>query len=177
MLLCFFPKLHPQEIEKASPAVRQNFHKAATFFQQVLPKQQLFSVFSDFLFLFKRIIFKQRCNFIHLDCKYFIAILNCAEVIRCWEKNCHTTFGINFCFSKTARKKGLLFLDCISNWLRNCLLHGVTTGFCPCNSLLGNKSINFLEDASDPTPTRANLKGRRKSYTTVFPFPGYPDAS
>jgi len=35
-----------------------------------------------------------------------------------------------------------------------------------------------LEDASDPTPTRANLKERRKKgYTTVFPFPGYADAS
>lgn len=29
----------------------------------------------------------------------------------------------------TISKGHLLFLDCSSNWLKNCLLHGVTTGF------------------------------------------------
>lgn len=155
MLLCFvYFKLHPQEIEKASPAV-----KSCTKLQPSFRMQQLLRVWSGF--------FKQRYNFIHLDFKYFMAILNCVEILRCWAKNLPFHFS---CFSKTALKKCLLFLDCISNWLRNCLLHGVTTGFCPCNSLLGNKSINFLEDASDPTPTRANLKGNKKSYTTIRSF-------
>lgn len=52
----------------------------------------------------------------------------------------------------------LLLRDCISNWLRDCLLHGVTMGFCPWSSLLDNRSINFLDDASEPTHTRANLE-------------------
>lgn len=154
MLLCFFFRLRPQEIEKASPDV-----KSCTKLQPSFKMQKLFSVWSDF--------FKQRYDFIHLDSKYFIAILNCVEITRRWAKN--LPFYL-FCFFKTAPKKSLLFLDCISNWLRNCLLHGVTTGFCPCNSLLGNKSINFLEDASDPTPTRANLKGNEERYNTIVPF-------
>lgn len=52
----------------------------------------------------------------------------------------------------------LLLRDCISNWLRDCLLHGVTMGFCPWSSLLDNRSISFLDDASEPTHTRANLE-------------------
>lgn len=50
----------------------------------------------------------------------------------------------------------VLFRDCISNWLRDCLLQGVTMGFCPCSSRLASRSSSFLEDASEPTHTRAN---------------------
>lgn len=50
-----------------------------------------------------------------------------------------------------------LFRDCISNWLSDCLLHGVTSGFWPCSSRFDNKSISFLDEASEPTQTRANL--------------------
>lgn len=50
----------------------------------------------------------------------------------------------------------VLLRDCISNWLRDCLLHGVTMGFCPWSSLFESSSINFLDDASEPTHTSAN---------------------
>lgn len=52
----------------------------------------------------------------------------------------------------------LLLRDCISNWLRDCLLHGVTIGFWPWSSLFDSRSINFLDDPSEPTHTRANLQ-------------------
>lgn len=65
----------------------------------------------------------------------------------------------------------LLLRDCISNWLRDCLLHGVTMGFCPWSSLFESSSINFLDDASEPTHTSANLQdeGRRHiKVSTLF---------
>lgn len=51
----------------------------------------------------------------------------------------------------------LLLRDCNSNWLSDCLLHGVTIGFWPCSSLFDSSSISFLDDASEPTQTSANL--------------------
>lgn len=50
-----------------------------------------------------------------------------------------------------------LFRDCISNWLSDCLLQGVTIGFCPCSSRLDSRSISFLDEESEPTQTSANL--------------------
>lgn len=50
----------------------------------------------------------------------------------------------------------VLFRDCISNWLSDCLLQGVTIGFCPCSSRLDSRSISFLDEESEPTQTRAN---------------------
>lgn len=61
----------------------------------------------------------------------------------------------------------LLFRDCISNWLRDCLLHGVTMGFCPWSSLFESSSINFLDDASEPTHTSANLRDEGRGQTKV----------
>lgn len=156
MLLCFvFFKLHPQETEKAYPVFKTRAAQSCNLFTECSSS----SVYE--------VVSLNKDNFIRLDSKYFMDILNCVEITRRCAKNVPFYF---FCISKTAWKKSLLFLDCISNWLRNCLLHGVTTGFCPCNSLLGNKSINFLEDASDPTPTRANLKGNKKNYTPICSF-------
>ncbi len=56
-----------------------------------------------------------------------------------------------------------LFRDCISNWLSDCLLQGVTIGFCPCRSRLDSRSISFLEEESEPTQTRANLWSTERS--------------
>lgn len=95
----FFLRLYPQEIEKASPTLTQEFDKARTFCQGVLSLAKsvalqcikcfvlafcLVGWFSfGFLFgflnslLFQGIISKQRCNLIRLDCKHFIAVSNC----------------------------------------------------------------------------------------------------
>lgn len=60
-----------------------------------------------------------------------------------------------------------LFRDCISNWLSDCLLQGVTMGFCPCSSRLDSRSINFLDEESEPTQTRANLLSTERMRTHV----------
>lgn len=62
----------------------------------------------------------------------------------------------------------LLLRDCNSNWLSDCLLHGVTIGFWPCSSLFDKSSISFLDDASEPTQTSANLYGFKKKKKKVY---------
>ncbi len=67
-----------------------------------------------------------------------------------------------------------LFRDCISNWLSDCLLQGVTIGFCPCRSRLDSRSISFLEEESEPTQTRANLWSTERSlFDSDGPDSGY----
>lgn len=87
-------------------------------------------------------------------------------------KNVQVKWTLAECIlKKSVHLSDLLLRDCISNWLRDCLLQGVTMGFWPWSSLFDSSSINFLDDASEPTQTSAKLQDECRGQTIRFMQP------